>query len=147
MVGLFALICGFILLGIWGYQLRDWWMSARWTKIPAIVRGTVIEPGKHSPSLRPWAEEQGYRPVVRYAYAVDGQTYLGARFGAISEPFETTEGQAETFLQRFPIGGRLQARVDPSDPTKSLLSRDMTLDDALPGYLGLGCILVGFLFL
>ena len=145
MIGAFTLFCGFILLIGWLYLLRDWWASVRWLSVPAIVRGVVVEPAQNQDPLRPWREREGFRPVVRYAYEVGDQTYLGTRFSAIREPVMETEDAANAFLTRFPLGGRLMVRVHPQQPKISLISRELSLMDALPGYLALGCLLIGVL--
>lgn len=147
MLGPFALFCGVIILAGWVFMIRDWVISLRWGQVPGTVRGSVVETAKSSEPLRPWVQISGYRPTLRYAYDFEEQTYLGNRYSATREPFFESENEANTFLQRFPLGSRIPVRVNPDDPKQSLLVRELSLADALPGYLGLGCLFFGVLML
>lgn len=145
MLAVFALLCGMLLLIGWLVLIRDWWESVRWPHVEGTVRGTLVEPAIQSHPFKPWQELSGYRPVVRYAYTVAEQTYVGSRYSATREPFFENEEQAQRFTERFPIGGRLQVRVNPLDAKSALLVRQLSLADAMPGYLAMGCLLVGAL--
>lgn len=145
MLAAFALFCGVLLLIGWLVLIRDWWESVRWSLVDGTVRGTLIEPATQSHPFKPWQQLTGYRPVVRYAYTVAGQTYVGSRYSATREPFFESEDQAQRFTENFPIGGRLKVRVNPADAKIALLVRQLSLADALPGYLAMGCLLVGTL--
>lgn len=144
MLGLFSLLCGVLLLAAWAMLVRDWFLSARWTVVAGTVRGSLVEPGRDRDVLRPRA---GFRPVIRYAYQVAGQTYVSARFSALAEPFFTTEDEARAFAGRFPVGARVRVRVNPANPRQALLERRLSAMDALPGYLALAAILMGLLLL
>lgn len=147
MLSVFALFCGVLLLVGWLVLIRDWWESVRWQHVGGTVRGTLVEAAVQAHPFKPWQELSGYRPVIRYAYSFDGQTYVGSRFSATREPFYENEAQAQHFAERFPIGRRLQVRVNPANARSALLERRLTLADALPGYLAMGCLLVGALTL
>ncbi|GAB5508760.1 MAG: hypothetical protein Rhims3KO_01610 [Hyphomicrobiales bacterium] len=147
MLSVFALFCGVLLLVGWLVLIRDWWESVRWRHVGGTVRGTLVESAIQSHPFKPWQEISGYRPVIRYAYSVNDQTYVGSRFSATREPFYESEAQAQHFAERFPIGSRLQVRVNPADAQSALLERRLTLADALPGYLAMGCLLIGALTL
>ena len=144
MVGAFALFCGLMLLLAWAYLVRDWFLSARWGATRGTVRGSLVEPAREADILRPRA---GFRPVIRYAYEVDGQTYVGARFAALRQPFFETEEEAWSFADRFPVGSHVRVRVNPKNPRQTLLERRLSPMDALPGYLALAAILLGLLLL
>jgi hypothetical protein len=147
MLPVFALFCGVLLLVGWLVLIRDWWESVRWPLVSGVVRGTLVEPAVQAHPFKPWQELSGYRPVVRYAYTVNDQTYVGSRYSATREPFFETQAQAQSFADRYPIGSRLQVRVNPAAAQSALLERRLTLADALPGYLAMGCLLVGALTL
>lgn len=145
MLSVFALFCGVLLLVGWLVLIRDWWESVRWPHVTGTVRGTLVEPAVQSHPFKPWQELSGYRPIIRYAYTVAEQTYVGRRYSATREPFFQSKEQAERFAEQYPIGSRLQVRVNPSNAQSALLERRLTLADALPGYLAMGCLLVGAL--
>jgi hypothetical protein len=147
MLGPFALFCGCVILAGWVFMIRDWLASMRWRQVPGTVRGSVVEASRSTDPFRPWVEISGFKPVLRYAYAVEEQTYLGNRYGATREPFFGTQSEADTFLERFPLGSRIPVRVNPEDAKQSLLVRELSLADALPGYLGFGCLFFGVLML
>lgn len=136
-----------MLLAGWFVMIRDWIISARWTKTDGIVRGVLVEPARQSDHYRPWQDRQGFRPVIRYAYTVDEQTYVGSRYSATREPFFPNEDEAAAFVTKFPLRSRLPVRVNPDNAKLSLLERRLSPADALPGYLGLGCLFVGILAL
>ncbi|MEM1284657.1 MAG: DUF3592 domain-containing protein [Pseudomonadota bacterium] len=145
MLGAFALFCGLVLLAGWAFLIRDWIASVNWTIVPGTVRGALVEAARESDPFRPWEQKDGYRSVIRYAYTVDDQTYVGSRYSATREPFFETAADADAMIGRFPIGGALRVRVNPKDPKQSLLMRQLSLADALPGYLAMACLLVGVL--
>ena len=147
MLSAFAIFCGAMLLGGCLVLMRDWLPSARWTQVEATVRGAVVEPVRQTHPTMPWRERDGFRPIIRYAYAVGEQTYVGSRYSATREPFFETTAQAQGFIESFPTRLTLPVRVNPADPRISLLERKLTFGDALPGYLALGCMLLGLLTL
>ena len=147
MLAVFATFCGLMLMGGWVVLIRDWIASVRWKSLPGTVRGTLVEPTQQTDPYRPWITQQGFRAVIRYAYTVDDQTYVGSRYSATREPFYASEQEANDFLQRFPLGSQLPVRVDPDDPTRCLLVRQLSAADALPGYMAFGCLMVGALFM
>ncbi|MFK7793682.1 MAG: DUF3592 domain-containing protein [Devosiaceae bacterium] len=146
MLGAFALFCGIIILAAWLFMIRDWLTSMRWSQVPGTVRGSVVEPIKRTDPYRPWVTQDGFRAVLRYAYSVEDQTYLGNRYSATREPFFANQADANRFLKRFPLGGRLSVRVNPDDAKQSLLVRELTAPDAMPGYLGMACVFLGVVF-
>ena len=145
MLGAFALFCGVVLLAGWAFLIRDWVVSVNWPAMTGTVRGALVEAARETDPLRPWERKDGYRPVIRYAYTVDDQTYVGSRYSATREPFFVSQTEAEAMVDRFPIGAGVRVRVNPNDPKQSLLVRQLSLADALPGYLAMGCLLVGVL--
>ncbi len=147
MVGPFALLCSLVILGGWLFLIRDWIVSAAWKTVPGTVRGVDLAPDQRAPLSRPWQQVSGFRPIIRYAYDVDDQTYVGERFSATRGPFFATEEEGNAYLERFPLHARLTVKVDPNNPRQALLQRQLSLSDALPGYIGLGCMMVAALSL
>ncbi|MBO6676887.1 MAG: DUF3592 domain-containing protein [Rhizobiales bacterium] len=147
MLGPFALFCGVVILAGWFFLIRDWLASANWSSVRGTVRGVDVAAMQSTDPLRPWKQVEGFRAIIRYAYEVDEQTYVGERFSATRDPFFATEADANAFLQRFPLRSQVSVRIDPRNPKQSLLQRRLSPADALPGYLGLGCLMVGLLLL
>ena len=60
-----------------------------------------------------------FMPVVEYEYAVGGETFQSE----VTLPTESRGPKlwAEDVLKRFPVGNKVEARVDPDDPTDSFL--------------------------
>ncbi|MEM1288784.1 MAG: DUF3592 domain-containing protein [Pseudomonadota bacterium] len=144
MVAGFALLCGFSLLAAWGVQVRDWITSSNWQTTRGTIRGSLVEEAERRDIL---GAVNGFRPIIRYAYQVDGQTYVSARFSAVREPFFDSKQEAEAFVEKFPVGNHVRVRVNPKRPRQSVLERKITAGDALPGYLALASIFVGLLFI
>jgi hypothetical protein len=147
MLGPFALFCGVVILIGWVFLIRDWIASANWDAVRGTVRGVDVTPAQRTDPYRPWQQTDGFGAIVRYAYEVDEQTYVGERFSATRSPFFATEAEANTYLQRFPLHSHLTVRVDPANPKQTVLQRQLSAADALPGYLGMGCIMIGLLLL
>jgi hypothetical protein len=64
---------------------------------------------------------QSFRPVVRYAYAVDGICYEGSRI-ASGEPVDfTTYTRARRVLDAYRPGGTVTVYYDPARPGVSAL--------------------------
>lgn len=136
----FCILCGLILLAAWGFLMRTWLVSMRWSYALGTVRGSLIEPARSGDAL---ADRAGFRPIIRYAYEVDGQTYVSSRFSATREPFFVRAVDAQAFADRFPVGARVKVRVNPDNPRQTVLERHLTAMDALPGYLAIACIALG----
>lgn len=147
MLGPFALFCGVIILAGWLFLIRDWLASANWNTVRGVVRGVDVAPAQTTDLYRPWKQVDGFRAIVRYAYEVETQTYVGERFSATRDPFFASEAEANSFVQRFPLRSFIMVRIDPRNPKQSLLQRRLSPADALPGYLGMGCLMIGILLL
>ncbi|MEM6381143.1 MAG: DUF3592 domain-containing protein [Pseudomonadota bacterium] len=142
MLAAFCIVCGLVLLASWAYIVRVWFLSMRWDFALGTVRGSLIEPARSDDALR---QVQGFKPVIRYAYDIDGQTYVSSRFSATKEPFFSEESDARAFIERFPHGAKLRVRVNPNNARQTVLERRLTFIDALPAYLAIGCIALGLL--
>ena len=147
MLAPFILFCGVVVLAGWLFLIRDWLASANWNHVRGTVRGVEVSPSRRSDPYRPWQQQDGFRAIVRYAYQVNGQTYVGERYSATSSPFFAREGEAQAFLERYRLHSSVTVRVDPANPKHSLLQRQLSPADALPGYVGLACLLIGLLML
>lgn len=63
-----------------------------------------------------------YRPTVAYSYTVDGRTFEGhtlTRADATTSSYDTARGPSD----RYPVGAQTACRVNPDDPSESVLER------------------------
>lgn len=69
-----------VILAGWFFLIRDWLASANWSSVRGTVRGVDVAAMQSTDPLRPWKQVEGFRAIIRYAYEVDEQTYVGERF-------------------------------------------------------------------
>ena len=67
-------------------------------------------------------EYQYYAPEIRYAYEVNGNSYVGEtiKFG-LSQVHYPSEERAREWLAPYPVGGAPRVRYDPAKPENSAL--------------------------
>ncbi|MCB1507983.1 MAG: DUF3592 domain-containing protein [Hyphomicrobiaceae bacterium] len=145
MLSAFALFAGVAIIGGWLVLTKDWRDSARFSAKPAFIRKTRIEAGRGSLPERMRFDVEGYYFRIAYAYQVEGQTYLGKRFSAMREPFFLSEADAEAFAALYPEESAITIRVDPENPARTLVERQLIFADKLPLYAGLAALALGAL--
>jgi hypothetical protein len=63
------------------------------------------------------------RPAPRYAFAVNGREYEGARAYLVREQFDSPK-QANAWAAAYPAGGAAKVWYDPADPAQCALEID-----------------------
>jgi hypothetical protein len=64
--------------------------------------------------------QEHVKPIVVYAYRVEGREHLSARH-SLFVVHDFSESSARTFLQRYPVGKKVVCFVDPQDPRRSVI--------------------------
>jgi hypothetical protein len=111
-------VAGLVLFVVWKsvQAYRDGRASASWPAVPCVIESSrldVSEGGGESGAAQ-------YHVDVRYAYEIDGRSYVGDRYAAATA-FERK--QAEEIVRSLVPGLRTQCFVDPHDPTSAVLAR------------------------
>ncbi len=127
--GIAGIICSvtipILILGILGYFLykRNQQSTAyrQSTQTWQSTTGTVLMSSVQSSYS---SRSHSTYPVVVYQYEVNGQRYQSQRIKA-GEQFINVRviGQAETTVNRYPIGATVTVYYDPKNPAESVLER------------------------
>ena len=64
------------------------------------------------------------RPDIQYRYHVDDRPYTGNRYNFV--PGSDNISDYQSVVDRYPPGYRFECYVDPADPTRAVISRELT---------------------
>lgn len=111
--------CIALLLGMNDLRLaRAETAASEWPR----VSGTVVHSGVRHLRDSSVPNSRGWVPDVTYTYEVDGEQYSGDRYGFYSSTDEgTMKVSAQKSADNYTEGGTLQVRVDPNDPSNSVI--------------------------
>lgn len=138
--------CGVLFFGIFfvAGALMLWFLGIRpvmqifearsWAETPCTITSSQVE--SHSDS-----DGTTYSIDIRYTYEVGGQTYSGDRYD-FSIGSSSGYGSKQEVVEQYPPGSETVCRVDPEDPTRSVISVDFSAG-YLWGLFGLPFFLVG----
>ena len=62
-----------------------------------------------------------YVPKIRYEYELNGRLHTGSEIHYRSSPVFQIESDAKAFTDRFPVGLETEVRIDPANPSQSVL--------------------------
>lgn len=126
-------LVGLLLLGQFGGQTLDYLTSMGWEQ----VSGTVVS----SEVVDEWdTTGERYLGQVVYSYEVDGVAYEGDQLSLGGLTYLGNREDAEQRIAPYPVGAAVTPYVDPADPTRALLDRN--LPGAVWGFVGFGAALV-----
>ena len=94
-----------------------------WPGHPAVV--VVSEVGD-----RKIGKAKEYCHELVYEYQVEGKFYRGERLKRRENPYLKKESKILPSVERFPAGSKLEAYVNPKDPSEALLEHETKA----PGY-------------
>lgn len=97
---------------------RDYATSRSWTETTCTMLSSQV--GSHSDS-----DGTTYSVDVVYTYSVNGRAYQSDRFGFLKMSSSGRSGKEKT-VARYPVGARVPCWVDPTNPEKAVLSRDLS---------------------
>ena len=86
--------------------------SESWPTVEALITRSQVSENRD--------EGTTYRPDIRFSYTVDKTAYESERIH-LGWPLSAGKNWAESVVARFPLGSRVLAKVDPSDPTFCVL--------------------------
>jgi len=96
---------------------------ARWPRVPGRVIASAV-----SASQAQYRHEDGhdyaytaYRPVVRYAYTVDGAALEGESIARSIDGFTMDESAARRLADKYPLNREVMVLHDPQDAKKAHL--------------------------
>jgi len=107
-----------------------------WPEVPCTVTSSQVE--SHSDS-----DGTTYSIDIRYTYEIGGETYPGDRYN-FSIGSSSGYNSKQKVVDRYPPGTETVCRVDPEDPTNSVIDVDFSAA-YLWGLFGLPFFLVGLL--
>ena len=97
--------------------------TREWPGHPAVV--VVSEVGD-----RQIGKAKEYCHKLVYEYRIDGEFYRGERLKRRENPYLKEESKILPSVNSFPVGGKVEAFVNPDDPTEALLKHETKA----PGY-------------
>lgn len=97
--------------------------TREWPGYPAVV--VVSEVGD-----RQIGKAKEYCHNLVYEYRVDGEFYRGNRLKRRENPYLKKESKILPTVERFPVGSKVEAYVNPDDPNEALLEHETKA----PGY-------------
>ena len=96
--------------------------ARNWTEASCVVLESRVAESSDSDGTT-------YKPDILYSYSVGGIAYQSRRYNMLEAYSSGYDGKAE-IVARYPPGRQTSCWVDPADPSRAVLSRDLT-----PGYL------------
>lgn len=97
--------------------------TRKWPGHPAVVVVSEI-------ADRQIGKAREYSHNLIYEYRIDGQFYRGERIKRRENPYLKNESKILPSVERFPVGSKVEAFVNPEDPNESLLEHETMA----PGY-------------
>ena len=97
--------------------------TQEWMSHPAVV--IVSEVGD-----RQIGKAKEYRHKLVYEYPINGEFYRGERLKRRENPYLKKKNKILPFVEKFPVGSKVEAFVNPDDPTEVLLEHETKA----PGY-------------
>ena len=97
--------------------------TQEWMSRPAVV--IVSEVGD-----RQIGKAKEYRHKLVYEYQINGELYRGERLKRRENPYLKKKNKILPFVEKFPVGSKVVAFVNPDDPTEVLLEHETKA----PGY-------------
>lgn len=91
------------------------------------VQGQVIDSMVQTRSSR---KGTTYAPQITYTYAVNGTPYSGTRQQA-RNPVMSSQQEAQSYLQAYPVNAKIQVFYQPADPQNSVLKPGLVTTDYL----------------
>ena len=132
---------GVIFLGMNEVQTSRKKAAARdWPKINGVVVRSDVRQLRDTsiPNTRNWV------PDLSYSYEVDGQQYMGENYSFMSWSRQgASKVAAQKLADKYKEGGNIVVRVDPADPTNSVIRADIQIpfmSYMLPVFGGLGVL-------
>jgi hypothetical protein len=116
LIGCLWVTIGLLLAGLGWSALRKWFVSARWSAVPARIVASEIK------ADRQLDDHLMYRPVVRYTIAAAGREVSGYRLAFVGK-FYASEAHARRVIEKYPAGMVVMARGNPQNPSESVLER------------------------
>lgn len=108
----------FIVLGVRNNRLAR--AAASWPTAAGRVTSAALKRRVSMGADNDLDHHDTFEPVVEYAFEVNGQTYTGRRLST-GGTASYDRRRAQQILDRFPIGGAVQVRYDPANPSNCAL--------------------------
>lgn len=128
-------IVGALLLWQFGGQAVNYLGSMGWEQASGTIIFSEVESAWDTTGER-------YLARVVYTYEIDGETYQGDQLDLRAPTYVRSRDDAEQILAPYPIGASVTLYVDPSDPSRTVLTRDMP--GAVWVFVGVGSAFVLF---
>ncbi len=137
---LFGVSAWLLIPGVREFKLAQ--ASRRWPAVPGkVISANVIYEAPINTDLDSQYRRGSYRPVIEYAYAVNGKSYrANHRVWGDESVAYTSSHRAEAIVNDYPPERDIQVFYDPADPGNAVLE---------PGHIGtvLKALVAGFVCL
>jgi hypothetical protein len=124
---------GLLLLSQFGGQALNYLRSTGWQQVEGEVVFSGVEDVWDTTGDR-------FEPQVVYTYDVDGVTYESTQIDLRDATYMGNQDDALEIANQYPVGETVTPYVNPSDPTRAVLNRD--LPGAVLVIVGTGLVLL-----
>jgi len=109
-----------------------------WKPTPCTIVASAVQRNERD-------KNDTFSVAIEYEYVFQGQRYRANRYDFV-ESASTTRASKLLIVDQYPVGKRVTAYVNPSDPTEAVLVREFT-DEMWWGLFPLPFMLIGFFWL
>jgi Protein of unknown function (DUF3592) len=113
-----VIVIGIVLLALLFTGVWQGRVSLKWP----TVEGEIVE-------SYVWEDDEASRPRVRYRYQVDDQEYTSDFI--TFKAYWLVRKTAETMVDRYPVGSRVQVHYNPRRPNRAVLEPGASLPPAV----------------
>lgn len=126
-------LAGLLLLSQFGGPALNYLRSMGWEQVSGTITHTAVEDAWDTTGDR-------YIGQVIYSYEVNGVTYEGDQIDLRGQTFFGARNEAEQLVAPYPVGTSVTPYVDPANPNRAVLDRN--LPGATWGIVGVGSALL-----
>lgn len=101
--------------------------TKNWPTADATIKVSEIE--ETTITVRYQGVKPFYKPIIRFAYSVDGATYTGNRIKTSFPPGSIKRPWATAITSRYPFGAQVKVHYDPADHSYAVLETGTSSDN------------------
>lgn len=137
-------ILGFLLLWQFGGKIVNYVNTMDWQQVEGTVTSRSVEDGSDLTG-------EHYNATISYTYEVDGEMYEGNTLDLRGVINVGNRDDAEALIAPYPVGASVMPYVDMTNPTRSVLTRDIQTGiwvlSGIGGFLALLSIILGIRYM
>ncbi len=122
---------------------------AAWPQTDGVITSATIKTSRHryKDQNDNYYYRDGFTPIVRYTYTVDGTTHEGTSIARSLDGLAMDEGAAKKLLEKYAPRRQVRVLYDPADPKTAYLETRRSIGAVILFafgmlWLGIGALLV-----